>query len=204
MRNTPTCSPILPSLNLVASCLYLHVKRRKVCCFDVMTLDSFVWNGIGEAHANRVWTWWFKKYQIYQFYRHRTAKDILSNHRMKTCQPMSRFSRHPRSTYCVLETATRGECKCRWTFVRRSSVTPDPIMVAGILVLQDIDYRPSHRQPLCWRDCNWNHWNHFTQYTYHITNIIQNMIDRVREVGKPSVTLSSTPSYLNRNDALSE
>ena len=61
MRNTPTYFPILKMFNLVANCVHFHVKWRKARRFDARTVDSFLWNGIGEAHADPEWPEWFQK-----------------------------------------------------------------------------------------------------------------------------------------------
>ena len=105
MRDKPTCFPILPILYLLTSCLYFHVKWRKVRHFDARTVDSF-----GEAHADPEWPDWFKKYHKCLFYQSRTANAIaLSNQHLK----VKICHRYTRSTYGVRKTtsATRMEVR---------------------------------------------------------------------------------------------
>ena len=100
-----------------------------VMLMRVLSLRLF-WNGIGEAHADPEWPEWFEKYHKCLFCPSRTANGIaLSNqHRkVKICQSVSRFSRYNRSTYAYVKRQARP----RWTYVRRSSVTPD--LVTGAL-----------------------------------------------------------------------
>ena len=82
------------------------------------------WNGIGEAHADPQWPVWFKKYHKCLFYPSRTANGIalsISTGKWKYVNPCLDFLGIPdqRTAY------VKRQARPRWTYVRRSSVTPD-------------------------------------------------------------------------------
>ena len=94
------------------------------------------WNGIGEAHADLEWPEWFQKYHKCLFYPSRTANGIaLSNqHRkVKYVNPCLDFLGIPdqRPAY------VKRQARPRWTYVRRSSVTPDLVNI--LLQRSDIE-----------------------------------------------------------------
>ena len=83
-----------------------------------------LWNGIWGAHPDPEWPKWFQKYHKCLFYPSRTANGtVMSNqHRkVKIGQPMSGFLGIPdqRTAY------VKRQVRPGWTYVRRSSVTPD-------------------------------------------------------------------------------
>ena len=125
MRNTPTYFPILTTFNLVANCVHFQIKWRKARHFDARTVDSFVlkrdWGSPGCNYPNG-----FKNttnvYSIHLELRMAVPCQI-STGRWKYVNPCLYFLGIPdqRTVY------VKRQMRPRWTYVRRSSVTPDLI-----------------------------------------------------------------------------
>ena len=125
MRNTPTYFPILTIFNLVANCVHFHVKWRKARHFDARTVDSFL---LKRDWGSPCWPWMTRMvsknstnvYSIHLELRMALPCQISAG-KWKYVNPDLDFLGIPdqRTAY------VKRQARPGWTYVRRSSVTPD-------------------------------------------------------------------------------
>ena len=132
MRNTPTYFPILTTFNLVANCVHVHVKWRKARHFDAKTVDSFVFEtGLGKPMLTPNDPNGLKNttnvYSIHLELRMELPCQI-STGKWKYVNPCLDFLGIPdqRTAY------VKRQARPRWTYVGRSSATPDLFIVGPL------------------------------------------------------------------------
>ena len=122
MRNTQTYFPILTTFNLVANCVYFHVKWRKARHFDARTVDSFA---LKRDWGSPCWPCLKNTTTVYSIHLElRIALPCqISTGKWKYVNPCLDFLGIPdqRTAY------VKRQARPRWTYVPRSSVTPDLI-----------------------------------------------------------------------------
>ena len=129
MGDTPICFPILTILYHVSNCLYFRVKWRKARHFDARTVDSFV---LKRDWGSPSWPWMtqrvLKKNTTNVYSIHLKLQMALSCQisagKWKYINPCLDFlGISDQRTAYVKQQVWPG-----WTYVRRSSVTPDLII----------------------------------------------------------------------------
>ena len=112
-------------LNLVANCVHFHVKWRKARHFDARTVGSFL---LKRDWGSPCWPWMtrmIKKNNTNVYSIHLELRMALpcqiSTGKWKYVNPCLDFLGIPdqRTAY------VKRQARPRWTYVRRSSVTPD-------------------------------------------------------------------------------
>ena len=120
MINTPTYFSILTTFNIVANCVHFHVKWRKARHFDARTVEKPMLTANdpnGFKNTTNV-------YSIHLELRMASPCQI-STGKWKYVNPCLDFLGVPdqRTAY------VKRQVRPRWTYVRRSSVTPDLIII---------------------------------------------------------------------------
>ena len=125
MRNTSTYFPIRTIFKLVANCVHFHVKWRKARHFDARTVDSFL---LKRDWGSPCWPWMTRMvsknstnvYSIHPELRMALPCQINAA-KWKYVNPDLDFLGIPdqRTAY------VKRQARPGWTYVRRSSVTPD-------------------------------------------------------------------------------
>ena len=100
------------------------MKKRMLLLMRGLSIRLF-WNGIGEAHADPEWPEWFKKNTTDVYFIHLELQMAficqISVGKWKYVNPCLDFLGIPdqRTAY------VKRQVRPGWTYVRRSSVTPD-------------------------------------------------------------------------------